>query len=103
MARHPNQTVQSIHIPMSFAMRVFNLIRKFQALEVELRSQLAEALAAEPDADEAVAAEAAAHAAADRLQVPDSVLERLETAPNDAMAQLEALEAYVSSLGHSAD
>jgi hypothetical protein len=102
MARHPNQTVQSIHIPMSFAMRVFNLIRKFQALEVELRSQLAEALAAEPDADEAVAAEAAAHAAADRLQVPDSVLERLETAPNDAMAQLEALEAYVSSLGHSA-
>ena len=88
---------------MSFAMRVFNLIRKFQALEVELRSQLAEALAAEPDADEAVAAEAAAHAAADRLQVPDSVLERLETAPNDAMAQLEALEAYVSSLGHSAD
>jgi len=88
---------------MSFAMRVFNLIRKFQVLEVELRSQLAEALAAEPDADEAVAAEAAAHAAADRLQVPDSVLERLETAPNDAMAQLEALEAYVSSLGHSAD
>lgn len=103
MARHPNQTVQSILMPMSFAMRVFNLIRGFQATEVELRSQLAEALAAEPDADEAVAAEAAAHAAADRLQVPDSVLERMETAPNDAMAQLEALEAYVSSLGHSAD
>ena len=88
---------------MSFALRVFNLIRGFQALEVELRSQLAEALAAEPDADEAVAAEAAAHAAADRLEVPDAVMERLETAPNDAMAQLEALEAYVSSLGHSVD
>jgi hypothetical protein len=87
---------------MSFALRVFSLIRGFQALEVELRSQLAEALAAEPDADEAVAAEAAAHAAADRLEVPDPVMERLETAPNDAMAQLEALEAYISSLGQPA-
>jgi hypothetical protein len=87
---------------MSFSLRVFNLIRGVQALEVELRSQLAEALAAEPEADAAVAAEAAAHAAADRLEVPDAVMERLETAPNDAMAQLEALEAYVSSLGHSA-
>jgi hypothetical protein len=88
---------------MSFALRVFNLIRGFQALEVELRSQLAESLAAEPDADAAVEAEAAAHAAADRLKVPDAVMERLETAPLDAMAQLEALETYVSSLGHSAD
>ncbi len=85
---------------MSIALRVFHLIQGYQALEVELRQQLAEALASDQaDADGAVEAEAAAESAEARMWSSGAALERLTAAPNDAMAQLEALEGFLSSLG----
>jgi hypothetical protein len=83
---------------MPISLIVAAVIQSQREEAIRLRLQLAEALAAEPDADAAVAAEAAAHAAAEQLPVPEALMERLQAAPGDAMAQLEALEAFVASL-----
>ena len=85
-------------MPASISLVVAAVIQAHREDAIRLRLQLAEALAAEPDADAAVAAEAEAQAAADQLPVPEALMARLHAAPGDAMAQLEALEAFVASL-----
>jgi hypothetical protein len=87
---------------MSIALQVLRLIQGFQARESELNQQLAEALANDHgDADAAVAAENAAAEALRQVAGLACYEERLAAVPNDAMAQLEALEGLLNQLSSS--